>query len=74
MTQPALKDLQDMIDLLKERGGFTGESYTLHAPLVYARTLHTELAQRGIDVSFPCQGDEMLLELRNRGKVTVVIH
>lgn len=68
-----VKDMQEMIDLLRARG-HAGDSYELNAPLNYARALHAELTLRGIDLPVPFSGDELYVELENRAKVTVVVH
>lgn len=68
-----LKDLQEMVDILK-RHGYPGDTYNMHAPKNYARSLHAELQLRGIDTLYPDTGDEMTIELQNRGTVVVHVH
>lgn len=68
-----LKDMQEMVDILKDHG-YPGDNFEMSAPVIYARTIHAELQLRGIQVMYPNSGDEMLLELQNRGKVTIHVH
>lgn len=68
-----IKDMQEMVDIMKQHG-YPGDSYELHAPVNYARAVHAELQLRGIDVPYPQIGDEILLELQNRAKITINVH
>lgn len=69
----AIKDLQEMVDILRQHG-YVGDEFTMDVPVSYARALHAELFTRGIEVPYPFHGDEMMLELQNRAKVTMKVH
>lgn len=68
-----LKDMQEMVDILRAHG-YPGNNYEMHAPVNYAKAVHAELHMRGIEINYPREGDEMYLELQNRGKLTIYVH
>ncbi len=73
MNTPAIKDLQEMVSLIKANG-YPGESFIFTVPLNYACVIHDELASIGVSIARPQAGDEINLELSNRGKVTMQVH
>jgi hypothetical protein len=73
MNAPVIKDMQEMVDLIRARG-YPGDSFLFDVPLHYAQLVHDELKSVGIHISCPQAGDEINLELQNRGNVTMRVH
>lgn len=73
MNAPMIKDMQEMVDLLRARG-YPGDYFVFDVPLNYACAMHDELSLVGIHIDRPQSGDEINLELQNRGNVTMRVH